>query len=63
MTSWTIACQASLSVGFSRQGYWNGLPFPSPVDLSDPEIEPVSPAVAGRLFTTELPGKPKSPGE
>ena len=41
---WTVACQAPLSMGFSRQGYWNGLPFPSPGDLSDPGIKPVSPA-------------------
>ena len=50
---WTVACQAPLSMGFSRQEYWNGLPFPSPGDLPDPEIEqtsPVSPALAGRFF-------------
>ena len=35
-----VACQASLSIGFSRQEYWNGLPFPSPEDLPDPGIEP-----------------------
>ena len=39
---WTVACQAPLSVGFSRQEYWSGLPFPSPGDLPDPGIEPRS---------------------
>ena len=51
---WTLACQASLSIGFSRQEYWNGLPCPSPGDLPDPGIEPVtfrSPALAGWFFT------------
>ena len=42
---------------FLRQEYWSGLPFPSPGDLSDPGIEPMSPALAGRSFTTEAPGK------
>ena len=54
-TSWTVARQAPLSMEFSRQEYWNGLLFPSPGDLSDPGIEPtslVSPALAGRFFTT-----------
>ena len=46
-----------MSTGFSKQEYWNGLPFPSPADLPDPGIEPVSPALAGRLLTTEPPGK------
>ena len=48
-------------MGFSRQEYWSGLPFPSPGDLSDPGIEPRSPvslALAGGLLTTEPPGKP-----
>ena len=45
-------------MGFPRQGYRSGLPFPSPRDLPDPEIEPVSLALAGRFFTTEPPGKP-----
>ena len=51
-------------MGFSRQEYWSGLPFPSPGDLPDPEIEPVSPvtpALAGGIFTTEPPGKPVGP--
>ena len=43
-TPWTIAYQAPLSMGFSRQEYWSGLPFPSPGDLPDPRIEPGSPA-------------------
>ena len=55
---WTIKDQAPLSVEFSRQEYWSGLPFPSPGDLPDPEIEPVSPALAGGFFTTEPPGTP-----
>ena len=49
--------QASLSMGFSRQEYWTGLPCPPPGDLPDPGIEPVSPALAGRFFTIKLPGK------
>ena len=60
VTPWTVACQAPLSMGFPRQEYCSGLPFPSPGDLSDPGIEPaapVSPALAGRFFTTELPEK------
>ena len=51
-TSWTVACQAPLSMGFSRQEYWSGLPFSSPGDLPDPGIKPRSPALqAGRFFT------------
>ena len=42
---WTVAYQAPLSMGFSRQEYWSGLPFPSPEDLSDPGIEPGYPAL------------------
>ena len=52
---WTVARQVPLSMRFSRQEYWSGLPFPSPWDLPDPGIEPVSPvssALAGRFFTT-----------
>ena len=48
------------SVGSPRQQYWSGLPFPSPRDLSNPGMELMSPALAGRFFTTELPGKPQS---
>ena len=61
MTPWTVAHQAPLSMGFSREEYWSGLPFPPPGDLPDPGIEPmspVSPALAGGCFTTEPPGKP-----
>ena len=56
-TPWT-ACQAPLSMGFSRQEYWSGLPCPPPEDLPDPGMEPASHALAGRFFTTEPPGKP-----
>ena len=58
MTPWTVACQALLSMEFSRQEYWSGLLFPSPGDLPDPGTEPTSPALADRFFTTEPPGKP-----
>ena len=44
VTLWTVAHQAPLSMGFPRQEYWNGLPFPSPADLPNPEIKPVPPA-------------------
>ena len=55
-TPWTVAHQAPLSMKFSRQEYWSGLPFPPPGGLPDPGIEPaspVSPALAGGFFTTE----------
>ena len=61
VSPWTVACQAPLSMEFSRQEYWSGFPFPSPGDLPDPGIKsasPVSPALAGRFFTSEPPGKP-----
>ena len=48
---------ATLSVGFSRQEYWSGLPFPPLRDLPNPEVEPMCLALADRLFTTEPPGK------
>ena len=54
---WTIVLQAPLFTGCPRQEYWNELPFPSPGDHPNPGIEPASPALAGRFFTTELPGK------
>ena len=60
-TSWTVAHQAPLSMGFSRQEYWSGLPFTSAGDLSDPGMEPmspVSPASQENSLPTELPGKP-----
>ena len=53
-TPWAVAYQAPPSMGFSRQEYWSGLPFPSPGELPDPGIEPeslVSPSLAGRFFT------------
>ena len=58
VTPWTAALQAPLSMEFTRQEYWSGLPFPSPGNLPDPGIEPVSPALAGRFFTAEPPRKP-----
>ena len=58
-TPWTAACQAPLSMGFSRQEFWSRLPFPSPGDLPGPGIEPESPALVGGVFTTELSGKPR----
>ena len=57
---WTVARQAPLSMGFPRQEYWSGLPFPSSGDLPEPGIEPVSPALADGFFITEPPGKPIS---
>ena len=60
-TQWTVALQAPLFMGFPRQEYWIGLPFPPPGDLSDSEAEPVSlasPALADGFCTTEPPGKP-----
>ena len=56
-TLWTVAYQASLSMGFSRQEYWSGLPFPSPGDLPDPGIEPRSPTLEADALTSEPPGK------
>ena len=50
-TPWTVAHQAPLSVGFSRQEYWSGLPFPSPGDLPNPGIEPRSPALQADALT------------
>ena len=50
MILWTVAYKAPLSMGFSRQEYRSGLPFPSPGDLPDPGIEPMSPALAGRFL-------------
>ena len=61
VTTWTVACQAPLSMGFSRQGYWSGLPFPSPGDVPNWGIKPGSPvslALADKFSITEPPGKP-----
>ena len=58
-TLWTLAYQASLSMGFSRKEYWSRLPFPSPGDLPDPGIEPGSPTLEADALTSEPPGKPK----
>ena len=55
-----IACQAPLSMEFSRQGYWSGLPFPSPGDLPNPGIEPGSPALHVDSLPSEPPRKPVS---
>ena len=60
-TLWTVAHQVPLSIGFTRQEYWSGLPFPPLGDLPFSGIEPkspVSPELAGRFFTTEPPGRP-----
>ena len=57
-TPWTVDCQAPLTIGFSRQGYWSGLPFPSPEGLPDPGIEPRSPALQAVSLPSEPPGKP-----
>ena len=65
VTPWTVARQAPLSMEFSRQEYWSGLPFPSSGDLPDPGMEPVSPespALAGGFFATGPPGKLKDLG-
>ena len=59
---WTVAHQAPLSMGFSRQEYWSGLPFPPPGDLPNPGIKPeapTSPALVGGFFTTEPTESPK----
>ena len=57
-TLWTVAHKAPLSVGFSRQEYWSGQPFPSPGDLPHPGIEPRSPALQEDSLLTKPPGKP-----
>ena len=57
-TQWTFGILKPPSMGFSRQGYWSGLPFPSPGDLPDPGIEPGSPAFQADALTSEPPGKP-----
>ena len=57
MISWTVAHQTPLSMGFSRQEYWSGLPFPSPEDLPDPGIKLGSPALQAESLLFELQGK------
>ena len=56
VTPWTVAHQAPLSMGFSRQEYWSGLPFPSPEDLLNPGVEPGSPALQADSLPFELQG-------
>ena len=63
VTPWTVAHQAPPSMGFSRQEYWSGLPFPSPGHLPDPGIEPGSPAFQADALITELPAKPLNRAE
>ena len=58
-TPWTVACQAPLSMEFSRQEYWSGLPFPSPGDLPDPGIEPGSPTLRADALPSEPLGNTK----
>ena len=59
VTPWTVAHQSPLSMGFPRQDYWSGLPFPSPSDLPDLGIESGSPALQADSLPTEPPGKPQ----
>ena len=59
-TPWTVAFQASPSMGFSRQEYWSGLPFPSPGDLPDTGIDTQSPALQADALPSEPPGKPQA---
>ena len=56
-TPWTVAYQASMFMGFSRQEYWSGLPFLSPEDLPDPGIKPGSPTLKADSLPSEPPGK------
>ena len=57
VTLWTVSRQVPLSMGFPRQEYWSGLPFPSPWDLPNPGIEPRSPALQADSLPSEPPGK------
>ena len=59
VTLWTVAYQGSQSMGFSRQEYWSGLPFPSSGDVPDPGIEPGFPALRADTLPSEPPGKPR----
>ena len=56
MTPWTVAHQAPLSMEFSRQEYWSGLPFPSPGDLPDPGLKPMFPTLLADSLLSESPG-------
>ena len=58
VTPWTVVSQASLSMGFSKRGYWSGVPLPSPGDLSNPGIEPGSSALQAEALPSEPPRKP-----
>ena len=58
VTTWTVACQAPLFMGLPRQESWSGLPFPSPGDLPNPGLKPLSPAWQVDSLPTELSGKP-----
>ena len=58
-TPWTVTYQAPLSMGFYRQEYWSGLPFPSPGNLPNPGIEPGSPALQAEALPSERAGKPR----
>ena len=60
VTPWAVANQVPLSTGFGRQGYWSGLPFPSPGDLPVAGTEPRSPTLEADDLTSEPPGKPKN---
>ena len=61
VTPWTVAYQGPLSMGFSRQEYWSGLPSPSPGDRPNPEIKPRSPTLRADSLPSEPPGKPILP--
>ena len=63
VTPWTLDYQAPLSMGFSRQEYWSGLPLPSPGDLPDPGVEPRSPTLQADALPSEPPGKPRATRE
>ena len=63
VTPWTVARQVPLSMGFSRQEYWSGLPFPTPGDLPDPGMELWSPTFQADTSLSEPPGKLSSLGE
>ena len=62
-TSWTLARQVLLSIGFSSQEYWSGLPFPSPGDLPNPGMETGSPALQADALSSEPPGNPDHEGK